>query len=57
MVFNGNTSYDEKDNVWPKDLYYVPTLENGGAYYVGQGNDKHLVVKGKLNIWSALVRW
>ena len=27
---------------------YVPTLENGGAYYVGTGDDKHLVVKYKL---------
>jgi peptide/nickel transport system substrate-binding protein len=55
MLFNGSVNYDYKDNLWPGDLYYVPTLENGGAYYVGQGDDRHLVVKEKIRFglrWS-----
>jgi len=39
---------DDDENVFPQVAWYVPTLENGGAYYVGTGNDRHLVVKYKL---------
>jgi len=47
-VFNSLTKRDADDNVLPDLAAYVPTLENGGAYYVGNGDDKHLVVKYKL---------
>ena len=42
------TYRDENSTVYPELAWYVPTLENGGAYYVGLGDDKHLVVKYKL---------
>jgi peptide/nickel transport system substrate-binding protein len=32
----------------PTAAWYVPTLENGGTYYVGTGGDRHLVTKFKL---------
>jgi peptide/nickel transport system substrate-binding protein len=47
-IFNGLVGRDAKDNLFPQDAWYVPTLENGGAYYVGAGDDRHLVVKYKL---------
>ena len=47
-VFNGLTKRDETDKVLPDLASYVPTLENGGAYYVGSGDDRRLVVKYKL---------
>jgi peptide/nickel transport system substrate-binding protein len=34
--------------VYPEVAWYVPTLENGGAFYVGTGDDQHLVVKYKM---------
>jgi len=39
---------DEKENFYPALAWYVPTLENGGSYYVGTGGDRHLVTKYKL---------
>ncbi len=39
---------DEKENYFPTAAWYVPTLENGGSFYVGTGNDRHLVTKYKL---------
>jgi peptide/nickel transport system substrate-binding protein len=39
---------DEKQNWFPLLAWYVPTLENGGSYYVGTGDDRHLVTKYKL---------
>lgn len=39
---------DDSGNVYPQIAWYVPTVENGGAYYVGNGNDRHLVAKYKL---------
>jgi peptide/nickel transport system substrate-binding protein len=39
---------DDNDNLFPLDAWYVPTLENGGAYFVGSGDDRHLTVKYKL---------
>jgi len=47
-IFDGLINRDAKDNLYPEDAWYVPGLENGGAYYVGAGNDQHLVVKYKL---------
>jgi peptide/nickel transport system substrate-binding protein len=41
-------AYDHKDNLYPEVAWYVPTLENGGAFYTGAGNDRRLVVKYKL---------
>ncbi len=39
---------DDKENYFPLLSWYVPTIENGGAFYVGVGDDRHLVVKHKL---------
>lgn len=55
MIFNQSTQPDHRATNWPGDIYYVPTLENGGAYFVGQGGDRHLVVKEKVRFglrWS-----
>jgi peptide/nickel transport system substrate-binding protein len=48
FVYNSLVKRDDKENVLPDLASYVPTLENGGAYYVGTGDDKRLVVKYKL---------
>jgi peptide/nickel transport system substrate-binding protein len=39
---------DENENLFPLNAWYVPTLENGGARFVGEGDDRHLQVKYKL---------
>jgi peptide/nickel transport system substrate-binding protein len=39
---------DHKDNLYPEVAWYVPSLENGGAFYSGAGDDRHLVVKYKM---------
>jgi len=44
----GLTNRDAESVVYPQLAWYVPTLENGGAYYLGNGDDRHLVVKYKL---------
>src|SRR5205814_6812699 len=44
----GLTSRDNEGNTFAVMAYYVPTVENGGAFNVGNGDDKHLVVKYKL---------
>jgi peptide/nickel transport system substrate-binding protein len=44
----GLTDRDDSENVYPQIAWYVPTLENGGAYYQGVGDDRQLVVKYKL---------
>ena len=47
--------YRDDVGAWRGDLaYFVPTLENGGATYVGEGRDRRLVVKYKLKHG---VRW
>jgi peptide/nickel transport system substrate-binding protein len=48
LLDKGLTNRDAESNVYPEVAWYVPTLENGGAYMVGNGDDKHLVVKYKL---------
>jgi peptide/nickel transport system substrate-binding protein len=48
FVFNGLTSRNDKAQPIADLALSLPTLENGGAYYVGSGDDKHLVVKFKL---------
>jgi peptide/nickel transport system substrate-binding protein len=47
-AFNGAVKQDNDGNYLPDLTYYVPTLQNGGAYYVGTGDDKRFVVKYKL---------
>jgi len=47
-MLNAMASFDDKENPIPYLAWYVPTLENGGSYYVGVGNDRHLVTKYKL---------
>jgi peptide/nickel transport system substrate-binding protein len=39
---------DDKGNWYPLAAWYVPSLENGGSYFVGVGEDRHLVTKYKL---------
>ena len=48
LLDNSLTYRDENSNVFPELAWYVPTLENGGASYVGTGDDRHLVAKYKL---------
>ncbi|HEY0070324.1 MAG TPA: ABC transporter substrate-binding protein, partial [Chloroflexia bacterium] len=45
---DGLVILDDKQNTVPTVAWYVPTLENGGTYYVGTGADRHLVTKFKL---------
>jgi ABC-type transport system substrate-binding protein len=45
---DGLVGEDDKGDVFPLAAWYVPTLENGGAFFVGTGSDKHLVVKYRL---------
>jgi len=47
-IFDGLVNRDVKDNLYPEIAWYVPGLENGGAYWVGAGDDQHLVMKYKL---------
>jgi peptide/nickel transport system substrate-binding protein len=47
-VFNGATKQNSNGDYVPDLTYYVPTLENGGAYYIGTGDDRRFVVKYKL---------
>ncbi|MDQ3706208.1 MAG: ABC transporter substrate-binding protein [Chloroflexota bacterium] len=39
---------DNAENNFPLAAWYVPTLENGGSFYVGTGDDRHMVTKFKL---------
>ena len=39
---------DDQENLFPLDAWYVPTIENGGSFFVGSGDDQHLVTKYKL---------
>ena len=39
---------DQNADFYGQDAYYVPTLENGGSYYLGVGDDRHLVTKYKI---------
>ncbi|MEO8287285.1 MAG: peptide ABC transporter substrate-binding protein [Chloroflexota bacterium] len=39
---------DDVEVAFPLAAWYVPTIENGGSFYVGAGEDKHLVTKYKL---------
>jgi peptide/nickel transport system substrate-binding protein len=39
---------DYQENYYPLIAWYVPTLENGGSFFVGTGADQHLVTKYKL---------
>jgi peptide/nickel transport system substrate-binding protein len=39
---------DEVENFHPLAAWYVPTLENGGSFFVGNGDDRHLITKYKL---------
>jgi len=49
ITFNDSLTYgDDKENYFPVLAWYVPTIENGGASFVGTGADRHLVVKYKL---------
>jgi peptide/nickel transport system substrate-binding protein len=39
---------DDEENLFPLLAWYVPTVENGGSFFVGAGEDRHLVTKYKL---------
>jgi len=49
VTFQDSTiGVDNAENNFPLAAWYVPTLENGGAYFVGTGDDRHLAIKYKL---------
>jgi peptide/nickel transport system substrate-binding protein len=49
ITFNdGLIGQTDKETFFPLAAWYVPTLENGGAYFTGSGDDRHLVVKYKI---------
>ncbi|MEO5953371.1 MAG: peptide ABC transporter substrate-binding protein [Chloroflexia bacterium] len=49
VTFNdGLVALDDKENFFPLAAWYVPTIENGGSFYVGTGDDRHLITKFKL---------
>jgi ABC-type transport system substrate-binding protein len=39
---------DDKGDYFPLAAWYVSTLENGGSYFTGSGDDRHLVTKYRL---------
>ncbi len=39
---------DAKGNAFGELAWYAPTIENGGAHFVGVGDDRHLQVKFKM---------
>jgi peptide/nickel transport system substrate-binding protein len=49
LTFNDSlVGGDDKENYFPLAAWYVPTLENGGSFFIGSGDDRHLVTKYKL---------
>jgi peptide/nickel transport system substrate-binding protein len=40
--------YDAKGSFIPRLVWYVPTIENGGARFVGTGENRHLEIRFKL---------
>lgn len=47
-IFDMLVNRDARDNLFPEIAWYVPTIENGGAFFTGTGADRHLVVKYKM---------
>jgi ABC-type transport system substrate-binding protein len=39
---------DDQGNYFPLAAWYVPTLENGGSFFIGRGEERRLVTKYKL---------
>ncbi|HKP54035.1 MAG TPA: peptide ABC transporter substrate-binding protein [Chloroflexia bacterium] len=48
LIEDGLVGRDENDNLFPLNAWYVPTLENGGAQFIGEGEDRYLRVKYKI---------
>jgi peptide/nickel transport system substrate-binding protein len=48
MIFNGMVGIDGKNNLFGDLALFVPTLDNGGAFFTGTGADKRLSVKFKM---------
>jgi ABC-type transport system substrate-binding protein len=48
LVEDGMVGRDDNENLFPLNAWYVPTLENGGARFMGEGKDRYLQVKYKL---------
>jgi peptide/nickel transport system substrate-binding protein len=48
LIEDGLVGRDDNDNLFPLNAWYVPTLENGGARFIGEGEDRYLQVKYKL---------
>jgi peptide/nickel transport system substrate-binding protein len=48
LIDDGLVGRDDNGNLFPLDAWYVPTLENGGARFLGQGEDRYLQVKYKI---------
>jgi len=48
LIEDSFVARDENGNLFPLLVWYVPTLENGGARFVGSGDDRYLQVKYKM---------
>jgi peptide/nickel transport system substrate-binding protein len=48
LIHDDLVGRDENENLFPLNAWYVPTLENGGARFLGEGDDRYLQVKYKL---------
>lgn len=48
LIEDGLVDRDDNENVYPQDAWFVPTLENGGARFIGLGDDRYLSVKYKI---------
>ena len=48
FIEDGLVGRDDNENLFPLNAWYIPTLENGGARFIGEGDDRYLQVKYKL---------
>jgi peptide/nickel transport system substrate-binding protein len=54
-LFLRTVGSDPSGNLYPELAHFVPTLENGGAFYSGEGDNRQLTFKLKLRrgiVWS-----
>ena len=47
-LYTNLIGFDHKNNQFGELAWYVPTVENGGAQFVGTGDDRHLQIKYKM---------
>jgi peptide/nickel transport system substrate-binding protein len=48
LIEDGLVGRDDNGNLFPLNAWCVPTLENGGARFLGEGEDRYLQVKYKI---------